>query len=138
MLSIQSDFSHYLYFHQFDDDIRPLECWLVAPNLDPLLSWLKSMDTNDGAPDWLEPVTQPGAVVRVHRAIKESEIWVPGPGLAMIQVFFPTTFVYDDSLVRDHINKRFWKCASRIRATRRRAEQARRKAISKEHAVSGA
>lgn len=136
-LSFEDDENADVDFHQVDNDVKPLKDWLVAPTLDQMPPWLESMDTNDGAPDWLEPVTQPGAVLRVHGALKELEKWVPGAGLAMIQVFFPTSFVYDDSRVRDNINKKFWKRASRTRATRRRAEQARRKATSKEHVVLG-
>lgn len=136
-LSFKDDENADVDIQQIDDDIKPLKDWLVAPTLDQMPPWLESMDINDGAPDWLEPVTQPGAVLRVHGALKELEKWVPGAGLAMIQVFFPTSFVYDDSRVRDNINKKFWKRASRTRATRRRAEQARRKATSKEHVFLG-
>lgn len=123
--------------HQVDDDVKPLKDWLAAPTLDQMPRWLESMDINDGAPDWLEPITEPETVLRVHGALKELEKWVPGAGLAMVQVFFPASFVYDDSRVRDNINKKFWKRASQTRAIRRRAEQARRKATLKEHVVLG-
>ena len=60
-LSFKDDENADVDIHQIDDDVKPLEDWLVAPTSDQMPRWLETMNTTDGVPDWLEPVTQPGA-----------------------------------------------------------------------------
>ncbi|KAL9078151.1 MAG: hypothetical protein Q9157_002945 [Trypethelium eluteriae] len=110
-------------------DVLPLSNWINEQGATPkdIPTWLESMDKNDGAPAWLEPVRNTQNVVRTHGALKELEKWVPGAGLAMLQIYFPTRIEYEDGNVRDNINKKFWKRASHTRRVRRQAEQARRK-----------
>ena len=134
-LSFEDDKDAEPGYHEVDEDFGPLSDWLMAPKSHPMPPWLESMDRDDGVPQWLEPAAHEGAVIRIHGALKELEKWVPGAGLAMVQVFFPTSFGYDDSRVRDNINKKFWRRASRTRPSRRRAEQARREAKLAEQAV---
>ena len=124
-------------YRQVDEDFAPLKEWLKAPTSQTMPQWLESMDIGDGLPEWLEPAAQGEAVIRTHGALKELEKWVPGAGLAMLNVFFPTSFGYDDSRVRDNINKKFWKRASRTRPIRRKAEQARREIKSARKTVAG-
>ncbi|KUJ17420.1 uncharacterized protein LY89DRAFT_707001 [Mollisia scopiformis] len=89
--------------------------------------WVESMKKVDGVPEWLEPVQEPQVILRVHGALKELEKWVPGAGLAMTQVFFPSHLKYEDESVRDNVNKKIWRRAWHTNRVRRHAEQARRK-----------
>ncbi|THY28969.1 hypothetical protein D6D01_03705 [Aureobasidium pullulans] len=124
-------------FIELDENVKPLADWLDTQSSAQMPAWLESMNASDGVPNWLEPVTRPGGVIRVHGALQELEKWVPGAGLAMIQVFFPSSFQYDDSRVRDNVDKKFWTRASKTRAIRRRAEQARQKILPAGHSASG-
>ena len=126
----EDDINAEVDLNQASQDVLPLKEW-VGPqkakrNLMP--AWLTSMKSEDGVPEWLEPVQTTKKIIRVHGALKELEKWVPGAGLAMIKVFFPTRLEYDDGNIRDNINKKFWKRAWQTVRVRRQAEQARRHA----------
>ena len=114
--------------NQASRDVLPLKEWVGPQEARRSLmpAWLTSMKREDGAPEWLEPVKTTDRIIRVHGALKELEKWVPGAGLAMIKIFFPTRLEYDDGNVRDNINKKFWKRAWHTVGVRRQAEQARR------------
>ena len=116
--------------NQASQDVLPLKEWVGPQKARPSLmpAWLMSMKREDGVPDWLEPVQSKDDNIRVHGALKELEKWVPGAGLAMIKVFFPTRLEYDDGNIRDNINKKFWKRAWQTVRVRRQAERARRHA----------
>ena len=89
--------------------------------------WLESMEREDGVPSWLEPLrVDRNKIANTHGALKELEKWVPTAGLAMIQVFFPTTLRYKDENIRDNVHKKFWKRAYHTKGVRRRAEHKRR------------
>ena len=124
-------------FIELAENVKPLADWLDTQSPAQMPAWLESMNASGGIPNWLEPVTRPGGVIRVHGALQELEKWVPGAGLAMIQVFFPSSFQYDDSRVRDNVNKKFWTRASITRAIRRKTEQARQKRLPAGHSASG-
>lgn len=89
--------------------------------------WLDSMDRDDGVPAWLEPLkTARNKIANTHGALKELEKWVPTAGLAMIQVFFPSSPHFRADRIRDNVHKKFWKRAYYTKSIRRRAEQKRR------------
>ncbi|PSN64172.1 hypothetical protein BS50DRAFT_558582, partial [Corynespora cassiicola Philippines] len=115
--------------------------------------WLDSMSKHDGIPEWLEPVgsgkvnasskstkTQPfdstknpqsGVIYAtgVNGALMELEKWVPTAGLAMVQLFFPSSLSYNDQSIRDNIHKKFWKRAYCTKDIRKRAEEERREEV---------
>ena len=115
---------------QASQDVLPLKEWVGPQKAKRSLmpAWLTSMKREDGTPEWLEPVRARDRIIRVHGALKELEKWVPGAGLAMINKFFPTRLEYDDGIVRDNINKKFWRRAWHTVRVRRQAEHARRNA----------
>jgi hypothetical protein len=89
--------------------------------------WIDSMERKDGVPTWLEPLrVKPNKIANIHGALKELEKWVPTAGLAMIQVFFPSSLHYRDDRIRDNVHKKFWKRAYHTNGIRRRAEHKRR------------
>jgi hypothetical protein len=96
-------------------DVSDLTEWLQSLNQQtqrrdvqiPL--WLDSMEAKDGVPAWLEPLKpDQNKVANIHGALKELEKWVPGAGLALIQIFFPTSLRYEDDHIRDNVHKKFW------------------------------
>lgn len=69
--------------------------------------WLESMKVQDGAPAWLAPASSAGNIANVHGALIELEKWVPGAGLAMLQIFIPAKLQYEDDNVKYNMHKRF-------------------------------
>ena len=114
-------------------DVSELSGWLQSferqrKSADiPMPKWLASMEREDGVPSWFEPLrADRNNIANTHGALKELEKWVPTAGLAMIQVFFPTSLRYNDDNIRDNVHKRFWKRAYHTKGVRRRAEHKRR------------
>ncbi|KAF7503288.1 hypothetical protein GJ744_004010 [Endocarpon pusillum] len=119
------------------EDVSELSEWLQSSKQRmrsediQMPKWLHSMARKDGVPAWLVPLRdEPNEIANTHGALKELEKWVPTAGLAMVQVFFPTSLRYDDSTVRDNIDKKFWKRAYHTQGIRKRAEHERRKVES--------
>ena len=99
----------------------------VQPNDIQTPKWLDSMEKKDGVPAWLETArAQRNGVANVHGALQELEKWVPTAGLAMMQIFFPTSLRYRDDNIRDNVDKKFWKRAYHTKNIRKRAENKRR------------
>ncbi|CZR65945.1 uncharacterized protein PAC_15845 [Phialocephala subalpina] len=109
-------------------DVAALGDWLDnGHSADQMPRWLDSMKAEDGTPVWLQPVIET-EIARAQGALKELEKWVPTAGLTLLKIFFPGNLDYDDTTVRDNVNKKFWRQAWHTKTTRRRAEHARREA----------
>ena len=114
-------------------DVSELSKWLQGYKSQTRLNdlqmprWLTSMEQKDGVPAWLEPLRSgQNEIANTHGAFKELEKWVPTAGLAMIQIFFPTSLRYKDENIKDNVHKKFWKRAYHTKSIRRRAECKRR------------
>lgn len=82
-------------------------------------------------PAWLEPLrVEQNEIANIHGALQELEKWVPTAGLAMMQVFFPTSLQYQDNNIRNNVHNKFWKRAYHTRRIRRQAELKRRQHVS--------
>ena len=89
--------------------------------------WLDSMERKDGVPAWLEPLSvEQNEIANIHGALQELEKWVPTAGLAMMQIFFPTSLRYREGRIRNNVHKKFWKKAYHTNRMRRQAEFKRR------------
>lgn len=84
-------------------------------------------ERKDGVPAWLEPLrVKQNEIANIHGALKELERWLPTAGLAMIQIFFPTSLRYEDDHIKHNVHKKFWKRAYHTKSVRRRAEYERK------------
>lgn len=108
-------------------DMATLDHWIDSGGrADQKPRWLDTMKPQDGTPLWLQPAAETD-IARAQGALKELEKWVPTAGLALLTIFFPGSLKYDDSTIRDNVNKKFWNRAWHTKRTRRRAEHARKK-----------
>jgi len=115
-------------------EISELSEWLLSfrqPLSDKrthMPKWLDSMDRRDGAPTWLEPLraNKLNEIANTQGALQELEKWVPTAGLAMMQIFFPSSLRYEEDHIRYNVQKKFWKRAYYTKDQRREAEDKRR------------
>jgi hypothetical protein len=113
------------------EEVSELSKWLERKGDDKIPPWLDSMDGSHGMPAWLVPISKrPGdgaQIENVHGALMELERWVPTAGLAMLQVFFPTSLSYKDESVKYNFHKKFWKKAYYVGKIRSKAEAEKRR-----------
>jgi hypothetical protein len=109
-------------------DVDPLSEWEKG-SVEEIPKWLDSMEKSDGLPAWLVPLKgkeKELQIANIVGALKELEKWVPTAGLAMLQIFFPGSLRYEDSSMRNNIDKQFWRRAYHTRDIRKQAERKRR------------
>lgn len=134
--SFRDDIDSVVDLDEAKSDVSDLSQWLqnldqqtLCKNLQ-MPKWLDSMKRQDGVPAWLEPLSaEKIEIANIHGALQELEKWVPTAGLAMLQVFFPTSLRYEDSHIKNNIYKKFWKRAYHTRQIRRQAELKRRQRV---------
>lgn len=88
-------------------------------------NWKETV-TSEISPQWLQPLQALSHnTANVQGALIELEKWVPTAGLAMVQVYFPTSLQYDAKITRDNIHKKFWKRAYATGRMRREVRERR-------------
>jgi hypothetical protein len=86
-------------------DVSGLNTWQLSPGQQTgqegiqKPQWLDTLESNDGVPHWLQAVKDALEIAKIHGALIELEKWVPTAGLAMVQIYFPSSIRYHDESI---------------------------------------